>query len=855
MTREPALIVHGHFYQPPRENPWTGSVDREPGAAPFHDWNERIHAECYRRNSFARVVDAHGRIARLVDNYRHMSWNFGPTLLGWLERHDPACYRRLQRADAESVRQRGGHGNGLAQAYNHCILPLCNDRDMRTQIRWGLADFKHRFDRDAEALWLPETACDGRTLAALVAEGLRFVVLAPEQALRVRRVGDTVWKDVADGSVDPRHPYLWRHPDGSGRSIAVFFYDGPISRAVAFEGVLASSSAFVDRFELARARAGQAVIVATDGESYGHHFKSGERCLAYALEKEAPRRGFRVTNFGEHCAHKSPSFEVELKPGPDGLGTSWSCAHGVGRWQRDCGCHTGGRPGWTQAWRGPLRQALDLLRDFAAAAFVDAASDLCHDPWAARDAYVSVLLDPVGGRAPFVAEHARRPLDEPTLARLFALLEAQRSSQLMYTSCGWFFSDIAGLESTQVLRYAGLLVDELEELGFAPPVARFLEVLGAAVSNVHKHGTGADIFRRAVQQSRVTNASVAAHVGLSRLATVGDGRRGDAAARSRGEVVTGVVAGRRVRLSDCRAEHLGTLKLATARVAVDHDARRTSNDYALAALYLGGIDVHCAVRPYPGPAAFARACERLWGRFEAASLPELLYAAEAEFGPEHFGLAHLLADERPGIVRALFGAWLVPYGEEYERVYDDNRRVIAMLEQAGLALPRELRIAAEFTLNRRLLSELEALKEPFDAARYEDALAIAEQADRLGVSLRDAAPRAHFEAILLGLVAAWALGDHERADGGRSVAVDRALELLALTERLRVEPDLERAQELVYDALARLRAGRPPAAEDDTSVPPPPSSSTGLVSATAAERLGAAAPLARALGLSETLLG
>lgn len=359
------LIIHGHFYQPPRENPWTGRVDREPSAQPFHDWNERIHAECYRPNASARVVDSFGRVERVLCNYAHISFNFGPTLLSWMEQHDPVTYARIIEADKESARRHGGRGNAITQAYNHAILPLCNERDRRTQIRWGIADFQHRFKRHPEAMWLPETACNDATLGALIDERLRFVILSPYQAARARSLGEAAWFDASDGRIDPGIPYRYFHRDGSGRSIAVFFYDGPISRAIAFEGVLTSSQALVTRLSHAPGGEGRLVHIATDGESYGHHTRLGERGLAYALTVEAPAHGFAVTNYGSFLERHPPTMEVEVQAGPNGEGTAWSCSHGLGRWSRDCGCQTGGQPGWNQAWRAPLRAALDYVRDEA----------------------------------------------------------------------------------------------------------------------------------------------------------------------------------------------------------------------------------------------------------------------------------------------------------------------------------------------------------------------------------------------------------------------------------------------------------------------------------------------------------
>ncbi|MFN2492277.1 MAG: DUF3536 domain-containing protein [Pyrinomonadaceae bacterium] len=515
-----SLIIHGHFYQPPRENPWTGMIDAEPGAQPFHDWNERIHAECYKPNSLARVVDASTGAERVVNNYAHISFDFGPTLLAWLEKQHFETYMRIIGADAESAEQRGGHGNAIAQAYNHTILPLSNERDRRTQVRWGLADFVHRFARKPEAMWLPETACNDDVLGLLIDEGMRFVILAAQQASRVRTrtpanaevqasgpAGDG-WQTVSAGSnasIDTSLAYRYLHCDGSGRSIAVFFYDQDLARAIAFERALDSSASLVDVFAQAAAldrRSGSLVNVATDGESYGHHHKFGELCLAYAMEVEARERGFAATNYGEYLDRYPAVAEVEINNGAESEGSSWSCIHGVSRWIRDCGCQTGGDPLWNQAWRQPLRAALDILRDEAAQYFEATRGTFFRDPWEARDNSIELILDQEKSRKEFLHRHAPRELRRTEQQRALTFLELQRNTLLMYTSCGWFFSDISGIEPVQILKYACRAIELMDQLGLPSPREQFLGILAMAKSNRPELGTGADIYRRLVEPLR-----------------------------------------------------------------------------------------------------------------------------------------------------------------------------------------------------------------------------------------------------------------------------------------------------------------------------------------------------------------
>ena len=491
------LVIHGHFYQPPRENPWTGRIDPEPSAAPFPNWNERILAECYRPNAFARIF-RDGTVERTINNYASLSFDFGPTLVHWLERRDPETVGRVLDADRAS-RARQGHGNAIAQGYNHAILPLLDERDRRTQVRWGLADFRFRFGRDAEALWLPETAANEATLETLIDEGMRYAILSPRQAKRIRSDGEREWSTTPEGSVPTGRPYRFRHRDGSGRSIALFFYDGGLAQAIAFGGALTTSQTFADTLERARPADGGLVHVATDGESYGHHFRFGDLTLAYALDVELPKRGFKLTNYGAYLDENPPRADVEIDAGPEGEGTSWSCAHGVGRWTADCGCHVNGLTDWNQKWRAPLRASFDILRDTSHRLFEEQGTVYFRDPWEARDDAIAVLLDPEHARQPFLQIHARRALAPEEEMRAFTLLEMEKNALLMYTSCGWFFDDIAGLEAIQVMKYAGRVMDLMTEVGVTPPRGAFLQKLAEARSNQPDVGTGADVYRRFVE--------------------------------------------------------------------------------------------------------------------------------------------------------------------------------------------------------------------------------------------------------------------------------------------------------------------------------------------------------------------
>ena len=446
------LCIHCHFYQPPRENPWLEIIEQQDSAYPYHDWNERITAECYAPNATSRILTPDDRIIRIVNNYSRISFNVGPTLLSWLADRAPETYQAILDADRESHDRFSGHGSAIAQVYNHMIMPLANRRDKQSQVVWGIRDFEYRFHRDPEGMWLAETAVDIETLEVLAANGIKFTVLAPSQAKAERRETTSKFKNVEGGKIDPTRPYICNLP--SGRSISLFFYDGPISRAVAFEGLLSDGERFANRLISGfteNRRWKQLMHIATDGETYGHHHHKGEMALSYALHHIETKKLAQLTNYGEYLTINPPTHEVEIIEN-----AAWSCSHGLGRWSTDCGCNSGSKPGWNQAWRAPLRNALDHLRDSLIEPFETAASELLLDPWLARDEYVNIVLDRGDDSLNrFLATHARRGLSEAEIGTVLSLLEMQRHAMLMYTSCGWFFDELSGLETVQVIMYAG----------------------------------------------------------------------------------------------------------------------------------------------------------------------------------------------------------------------------------------------------------------------------------------------------------------------------------------------------------------------------------------------------------------
>jgi alpha-amylase/alpha-mannosidase (GH57 family) len=516
--RQPiALVVHGHFYQPPRENPWTDELRREATAVPFTNWNARIHAECYRANAFARIYGPTGQILSIVNNYARMSFDVGPTLARWIDRHDGHVMRRIRAGDAVQQDQLAA-GGALAQVWGHPITALLSERDLETQIVWGQLDFRRRFGRSAAGMWLPETAANPRSLAALIDAGLEFTILAPEQIAAVRRPGGA-WEDVTSETVDTGRAYRFLHPDGSGRSIAIGVFDGPLSRELAFGDVTRDAASLIAAArrssERTKVEGMPLVLAASDGELYGHHKKFADLTLAYALGVCAPAEDIKVTNLGAYLAGSPPTWELRLRPGPNGEGTAWSCTHGLGRWTRDCGCRMDHSKASSQAWRGPLRKALDVLRDRNEPFFEELAGEIFPEPWQARNAYGMVADD-----APEVRKRKLRSLGRPPLrnargnlpARALLLMEMQRSLLLMYASCAWFFDDIAGPEAAIALRRAAHAMDLWSELGGRPPKRAFLDILASARSNDRKLGTGADAFLRAARDRVTPKAALARFV-------------------------------------------------------------------------------------------------------------------------------------------------------------------------------------------------------------------------------------------------------------------------------------------------------------------------------------------------------
>lgn len=700
------VVVHGHFYQPPRENPWLELVEQQDSAWPAHDWNERITGECYGPNTAARVLDDEGRIAALVDNYAAMSFNVGPTLLAWMADHAPDVHAAIIASDAASIERFGGHGSAMAQVHNHAIMPLCNERDRRTQVRWGITDFRHRFGRDPEGMWLAETAADTASLEALAAEGIAFTVLSPYQAEATRADGQDAWNDVTGGRVDPTVPYRVDLP--SGRSIAVYFYDGQVSQAVAFEGLLHSGERFAARLLGAFPdREGPALVnIATDGESYGHHHRQGEMALATALQRVDATDGVRLTNYAEHLALHPPRHEARIIEG-----SSWSCAHGVERWRSDCGC-TNGETGGHQAWRAPLRDALDWLRDQLEGHYVEHAGRYLTDPWAARDDYHEVVLDRDGQLADFLARHAVRELDAHERTVTLRMLELQRHLLLMYTSCGWFFDELSRIETVQVLAYAARAVQLAEVTLGVRLETGFVERLTLAPSNLPQWQDGGQIYRELVTPLKANLEKVAAHFAISGL--------------SREYGTTERIGCYEVDRHDEYRSEAGRARIGGGRVTVRSVITLAEQRFEYGVLHFGDHNFLCGVRPEGDDATYQRTRAALMAAFDEADFPATIRVLDDRFGTEAYSLRDLFRDEQRRLLDEVLASTLSDVESTYRSIYRGRAPLLRFLASVDAKLPKPLHRAAEVVLNAELQAEITGGVEPArlsalldEAARFE----------------------------------------------------------------------------------------------------------------------------------------
>jgi len=778
-TTKRYICIHGHFYQPPRENPWLETVETQDSAAPYHDWNERICAECYATNGAARIVNNTNLITRIVNNYARISFNIGPTLLSWLAENQPRAYRTILDGERRSRKRYRGHSSAMAQVYNHMILPLASRRDRITQIRWGIADYERHYGLKPEGMWLAETAADNESLELMAAEGIKFTVLAPHQCERIRSLDEGApWEETANATVDTTHPYRVRF--ASGLSIAVFFYDGPSSRAVAFEGLLNSGEDFAARLKAGFKEGPQPelVHVATDGESYGHHHRHGEMALAYALQLLEADKTVKLTNYGCFLAQFPPEYEAEIVEN-----TSWSCTHGVERWRSDCGCN-GGAVGYNQAWRAPLRKALDDLRDGVAPLTTEFGNQILRDSWAARDAYIGVILDRGSESVEtFLAQQTNpslgRALNQEERVRLFSLMELQRHAQLMYTSCGWFFDDISGIETVQVIAYAGRVLQLAKEV-FGERAAKlesaFLAGLAEARSNVPSAGDGARIYQKRVLTTSLVLEKVTAHYAISSVFS------------SFGEETE--LFCYRVRRISHDFFTSGRGRLALGRVQVASVITEQKQSFSFAVLHFGDQNITAAVKIYADTdaAAFEEFSQAAAEQVQQADFPDVIRLLDRYYGHVDYSLTSLFSDEQRRIVQLILNSTLADIENSLTNIYENHASLLHYLSKAGLPKPPALALAAGFAINAGLRRTLEA--DSVDPVLLRSFLALA-KADEVSLDKPTLSYIAdqRMKAALIEL----------QMSAGSQELLDRALALAHVLLELSFEQNLWQSQNIWYE--------------------------------------------------------
>jgi alpha-amylase/alpha-mannosidase (GH57 family) len=708
------ICIHGHFYQPPRENPWLNEVELQESAHPFHDWNERITDECYARNARSRILDPDGSIVDIMNNYAYMSFNFGPTLLEWMEKKAPETYAAILEADKESMKRFSGHGSALAQSYNHMILPLANTRDKHTQVIWGIEDFRKRFGRDPEGMWLGETAINTDSLEVMAEHGIKFTILSPYQAKRVRRIGDQQWHEASNARVDPRKPYLCNLP--SGRQIVLFFYDGPVSQGVAFEKLLTSGEKFAGRLTSTfdpNDREPQLMHIATDGETYGHHHRYGEMALSYALHHMQKEQMAKLTIYGEFLEKHPPIHEAEIIEN-----TSWSCYHGVERWKSNCGCNTGGN-NWHQEWRGPLRIAFDRVRDAITPLYEQEMAKLGADPWRVRNAYIQVIMDRSEKHVKrFMKEHCGRELDRHEQVMFLRLLEMQYHAMLMYTSCGWFFDEVTGIETVQDIFYAARAIQLAKSINGLDLEPQFVELLEKAPSNIKEFGNAANAYRAFVRPGILDLIRVGAHYAVSSLFAEDPENLELYSYKATSE--------------EYDLQEAGHQKLAVGKVIIRSKITWSEQRITFAVLHMGDHQLYAGVREFISDEAFETMRHDLSSAFIKGNVSRVLMNLEKHFGEDSsYSFWHLFKDDQRKILTSVLEPTIHNIENRLEREFDSHYPLITAMNELNVSLPTALQMTIEHILNTKLEHQFKASR-----PRPRTIKNLLDEAKRLNVQLR-----------------------------------------------------------------------------------------------------------------------
>lgn len=681
---EKYICIHGHFYQPPRENAWLEVIEVQDSAHPYHDWNERVTAECYAPNTASRILNSIGVINNIVNNYSHISFNYGPTLLSWMESNDPEIYKEIIEADRQSIKVFGGHGSAMAQVYNHIIMPLASSRDKETQIIWGIRDFEHRFNRKPEGMWLAETAVDTESLELLVKHDIKFTVLAPRQAKGFKKIGDEEWTSTDEIPIETRRPYNFQLPSGS--SIILFFYDGDISQGVAFSGLLNDGKKFADRllnsFDTTSDEP-QLVHIATDGETYGHHHKHGDMALAFCINHIEKDKDARLTNYAQFLSLHKPKFEVDIHEN-----SSWSCVHGIERWRNDCGCNSGGKPNWTQRWRRPLREALDWLRDELAKIYARETADFLKDPWAAREDYIDVILkrDDESIKK-FIQKHCTKPIEVNTVLRL---MEVQRNAMLMYTSCGWFFDEVSGIETTQIMQYACRAMQLVSQINDFDLELEFRRRLEHVPSNVVGLDNAAIIYTRYVLPSKTNLQRVGMHYAIASLFEEDPESFPVFNYTTSNEVFVRKEAGQQ--------------KMVLAVTKVKSNVTRSEKRFAFAVIHLGGHNIIGNISIDMEAERFASMQVRMVSAFEEGRLGDIIGLMQTYFGPEKFSIWQLFQDEKRKVFNFITQQSMGDLEDSLRRIYNRDYPLVMALANNGIPIPNAYKTSFEYILNADLIN-------------------------------------------------------------------------------------------------------------------------------------------------------
>lgn len=770
---EKYICIHGHFYQPPRENAWLEVIEVQDSAHPFHDWNERITSECYAPNAASRILNDKGFIKNIINNYSKISFNFGPTLLSWMESNDPETYQAILEADELSKKNFGGHGSAIAQVYNHIIMPLANKQDKETQIIWGIRDFEYRFNRKPEGIWLAETAVDLETLDLLVDHHITYTILAPRQAKAFRKLGETEFTTLKDTTVDTKRPYSVHLP--SGRSIVVFFYDGDISQSVAFNGLLNDGAKFASKlmssFDPAQTET-QLVHIATDGETYGHHHKHGEMALAYCIDHIERTKDCELTNYAEFLAKFVPQYEALIHEN-----SSWSCVHGVERWRSDCGCNTGGKSDWNQQWRKPLREALDWLRDELTTIYNKEAIQIFKDPEEARNNYIQVILrrnDETIKK--FLREHCIRDTDQSKVLRL---MEMQRNAMLMYTSCGWFFDEVSGIETTQIMQYACRAMQLVSQIADRNMEDDFLKRLEAAPSNVVSYGNAANVYNKFVIPSKTNLQRVGMHYAVSSIFEEDPDSFPVFNYTTSNEVFV--------------KREAGEQKLALGVTKVKSNVTRSEKKFAFAVIYMGKHNIIGNISLDMEEEKFASMQMRMVKAFDESRLGEVIGLMQQYFGPEKYTIWQLFQDEKRKVFNQITQQSMNDLEDSLRKIYNRDYPLVTALANNEIPIPNAYRTTFEYVLNADLLK---CFQEKINIKEFER---ITGELEKWNLQIED--PRKLEQIAGKSILKELKRIGAERQNHKR---VERLNRLFPLLERFKINPDLNKSQNYYFEIYTEI---------------------------------------------------